>query len=218
MTIAATSSHPEMDLPGNERAPEQPTQSVNLTDLGDDALLELIGQHREDAFRLLIQRHIDRAYAVAYRILHNGPDAEDAVQDAFLKVWTQRGTWQAGKAKFSTWLFRVVTNRCIDLLRKSKVDVTDELPELEDDACDQSEELERTEAAEILEGAMGKLPDQQRIAIVLSYNESLSNPEIAEIMETTVSAVESLLKRGRQKLRDLLKSHSVEILALFTSG
>jgi len=195
-----------------------PAQTSGIAGLSDDALLDLVALHREDAFRLLVERHIDRAYAVAYRILTSGPDAEDAVQDAFLQVWMRRGTWQPGKAKFSTWLFRVVTNRCIDLLRKSKANVTDELPELEDGNSDQSEELERSEAADILEKAMLKLPDQQRVAIVLSYNENLSNSEIAEILDTTVSAVESLLKRGRQKLRDLLKRHSSEVLALFTSG
>ena len=92
----------------------------------------------------------------------------------------------------------------------------DELPDLKDDSSNQSAILEMQEAIDLLEGAVAQLPDQQRIAIVFSYNESMSNSEIAEIMETSVSAVESLLKRGRQKLRQILKAHSSDILSLFT--
>ena len=194
MIIAATSSQSDLNRPDSEQAQLNISGGADLHELTDDALLALIAQDREDAFRLLVERHIDRGYAVAYRVLHNGPDAEDVVQDAFLQVWTRRGSWQAGKAKFSTWLFRVVTNRCIDLLRKTKPGSEDELPDLEDDSSSQSENLERQEATEILEAAMARLPDQQRIAIVLSYNENMSNSEVAEIMETTVSAVEITFK------------------------
>ncbi|WP_297579699.1 RNA polymerase sigma factor [Roseibium sp.] len=189
-----------------------------LTTLSDDDLLALIAKDREDAFQTLVERHVDRGYAVAFRILRNGPDAEDVVQDAFLRVWTRREMWQSGRAKFSTWLFRVVSNRCIDFLRKPRAETVDELPELEDDACDQCQDLERQEATELLEQAMMKLPDQQRIALVFSYNENMSNGEIAEIMDTTVSAVESLLKRGRQKLRELLKKQGADILTAFTNS
>ena len=75
----------------------------------DDTLLLLIGNGDQEAYRSLVERHIDRAYGVALRILDNRADAEDVVQDVFLKVWTHRGRWEGGKAKFSTWLYRVVT-------------------------------------------------------------------------------------------------------------
>ncbi|MES0885275.1 RNA polymerase sigma factor [Roseibium sp. SCP14] len=203
-----------------ETRPDQlPVETaVDLKSHSDDELLGLIASDREDAFQALVERHIDRGYAVAYRILQNGPDAEDVVQDAFLQVWTRRDVWQSGRAKFSTWLFRVVSNRCIDLLRKPKAETVDELPELEDGSINQSQDLERQEATEQLERAMMKLPDQQRVALVFSYNESMSNGEIAEIMDTTVSAVESLLKRGRQKLRHILKKQGADILTAFTNS
>ncbi|WP_205563295.1 RNA polymerase sigma factor [Cohaesibacter haloalkalitolerans] len=191
-------------------------QARDLVALSDDELLGLIALGQEEAFQALVERHIDRGYAVAYRILQDGPEAEDVLQDAFLQVWTRRGSWKAGRAKFSTWLFKVVTNRCIDLLRKNRTSAMEELPDVKDDSSNQSAVLEMQEVIDLLEDAVAKLPDQQRIAIVFSYNESMSNSEIAEIMETSVSAVESLLKRGRQKLRDSLKSHSTDILSLFT--
>ncbi|MEM9631274.1 MAG: RNA polymerase sigma factor [Pseudomonadota bacterium] len=203
-----------------ETLPDQlPTETtIDLKALSDDDLLGLIASDREDAFQTLVERHVDRGYAVAYRILQNGSDAEDVVQDAFLQVWTRRDVWQSGRAKFSTWLFRVVSNRCIDLLRKPRAETVDELPELEDESISQSQGLEQQEATELLERAMMKLPDQQRVALVFSYNENMSNGEIAEIMDTTVSAVESLLKRGRQKLRQILKKQGTEILTAFTSS
>lgn len=203
---------------GMHANPITPHSEMDLKVLSDDELLALIASDREDAFQTLVERHVDRGYAVAYRILQNGQDAEDVVQDAFLQVWTRRQMWQSGLAKFSTWLFRVVSNRCIDLLRKPRTETVDELPELEDTSCNQTQDLERQEVTALLESAMMKLPDQQRIAIVFSYNENMSNGEIAEIMDTTVSAVESLLKRGRQKLRQLLKKQGADILAAFTNS
>ncbi len=191
---------------------------ADLKAMSDEDLLELIRASREDAFQILVERHIDRGYAVAYRILQNGSDAEDVVQDAFLKVWTRREVWENGRAKFSTWLFRVVSNRCIDLLRKPRTETVAELPELVDSSSNQSRDLERREAGELLERAMMELPDQQRVALVFSYNENMSNGEIAEIMETTVSAVESLLKRGRQKLKQLLRRQRADILTAFTNS
>lgn len=206
----------EIEQASASPAKMQRLQAQDLSALSDDQLLGLIALGQEEAFQALVERHIDRGYAVAYRILHNGPDAEDVLQDAFLQVWTRRESWQSGKAKFSTWLFRVVTNRCIDHLRKQKATTLDAVPELKDDTSNQSKELELQEAIEMLEDAIGQLPDQQRIALVFSYHESMSNRDIAEIMETSVSAVESLLKRGKQKLRQTLKNHRRDILTLFT--
>ncbi|UTD25543.1 RNA polymerase sigma factor [Bradyrhizobium sp. WD16] len=182
----------------------------------DRELLDRLAADDEAAFRLLVARHIDRAYAIALRIVGNGADAEDVVQDTMLKVWTHRGRWQHGRAKFSTWLYRVVSNRCIDLRRKPRTENVDAVPEMADGQPDASRVIERNEVTDLLEAAMQRLPEQQRIAVILSYHESMSNAEIAEVMDTTVSAVESLLKRGRQQLRDMLRRHERDIRGAFT--
>ena len=176
----------------------------------DDTLLLLIGNGDQEAYRSLV------AYGVALRILDNRADAEDVVQDVFLKVWTHRGRWEGGKAKFSTWLYRVVTNRCIDIRRQPRNEEIEKVPEPLDGAPDAMTSLHRTEVSEMLDGAMQELPDHQRVALVLSYNENLSNTQIAEVMETTVAAVESLLKRGRQQLRKLLRRSETDIRQSFT--
>lgn len=183
----------------------------------DDLLLDRIAHDDERAFRTLVERHVDRAYGLALRILRNATDAEDVVQDALLKVWTQRGNWQPGKARFSTWLYRVVTNRCLDICRKPRTTDIDDAPEPMDEALDALSAIHAGEVNLLLERAMGRLPNQQRIALILSYNDDLSNPEIAEIMQTTVMAVESLLKRGRQQLRTILMGVEAEIRESFTN-
>lgn len=184
----------------------------------DDALLGRIAADDQAAFRLLVERHIDRAYALALRILNNRADAEDVVQDTLLKVWTHRGRWEGGRARFSTWLYRVITNRCIDFRRQARSEGMAEIPDVADGRPDAVTEIHRQEVGGMLEEAMRRLPDQQRIAVVLSYHEGMANSEIAEVMETTVSAVESLLKRGRQQLRKLLRRAEDDIRQSFGDG
>ena len=182
----------------------------------DEELLKRLAANDEAAFRQLVERHIDRAFGIALRIVRSRADAEDVVQDAMLKVWVHRGQWQHGRAKFSTWLYRVVTNRCIDLYRQPRTDNVDAVPEPVDTRPDVVSAMQREEVTQMLENAMQRLPDQQRVAVILSYHENMSNGEIAEVMDTTIAAVESLLKRGRQQLRELLRRHERDIRHLFT--
>jgi RNA polymerase sigma-70 factor (ECF subfamily) len=182
----------------------------------DEPLLLRLAENDEAAFRLLVERHIDRAFGIALRIVGSRADAEDVVQDTLLKVWTHRGRWQHGRAKFSTWLYRVITNRCIDIRRQPKTDNVDAIPEPADVRPDAATDLQRNEVTGMLEKAMHQLPEQQRIAVIFSYHEDMSNSEIAEVMNTTVSAVESLLKRGRQQLKTILRRHERDIRQSFT--
>jgi RNA polymerase sigma-70 factor (ECF subfamily) len=182
----------------------------------DEELLTRLASSDEAAFRLLVERHIDRAFGIALRIVGSRADAEDVVQDTMLKVWTHRGKWQHGRAKFSTWLYRVITNRCIDLHRLPRTDNVDAVPEPMDAQPDVVSAMQRNEVTQMLESAMQRLPEQQRVAVILSYHENMSNGEIAEVMDTTVAAVESLLKRGRQQLKDLLRRHERDIRHSFT--
>ena len=182
----------------------------------DSELLDRLAAGDEAAFRMLVERHIDRAYAIALRIVGNAADAEDVVQDTMLKIWSHRGRWQHGRAKFSTWLYRVISNRCIDLRRKPRTENVETVPEVADGQPDAADIIERNELNSMLEIAMQRLPEQQRIAVIFSYHEGMSNGEIAQVMDTTVAAVESLLKRGRQQLRQLLRKHERDIRTAFT--
>lgn len=193
----------------------EPHEADTTRDL-DEELLDRLATNDEAAFRLLVERHIDRAFGIALRLLGSRADAEDVVQDTMLKVWTHRGRWEHGRAKFSTWLYRVVTNRCIDLHRRPRTDNVDAVPEPADAKPDACSTMQRNEITQLLEAAIQKLPEQQRVAVILSYHENMSNGDIAEVMSTTVAAVESLLKRGRQQLREILRRHEPDILHAFT--
>ncbi|MDA9534032.1 RNA polymerase sigma factor [Bradyrhizobium sp. CCBAU 25338] len=215
----ATTVPAEETVPMMPSAPLAPGGAPDTADVvydEDSELLDKLATGDEVAFRMLVERHIDRAYAIALRIVGNAADAEDVVQDSMLKIWSHRGRWQHGRAKFSTWLYRVISNRCIDLRRKPRTENVEAVPEVADSQPGAVELIERNELNDMLELAMQRLPEQQRIAVILSYHENMSNGEIAQVMDTTVAAVESLLKRGRQQLRQLLRKHERDIRTAFT--
>lgn len=203
-------------MPSVPLAPDSTPVAADVVFDEDSELLDKLGTGDEAAFRMLVERHIDRAYAIALRIVGNAADAEDVVQDTMLKIWSHRGRWQHGRAKFSTWLYRVISNRCIDLRRKPRNENVEAVPEVADGQLGAVEIIERNELNGMLELAMQRLPEQQRIAVIFSYHENMSNGEIAQVMDTTVAAVESLLKRGRQQLRQLLRKHERDIRNAFT--
>lgn len=181
---------------------------------GDDDLLALMQEDDTEAYRKLVQRHIDRAYALALRILRNAADAEDITQEAFVKAWIRRHDWQSGRAKFSTWMYRVIMNACIDHLRGPRNECLDDVPEPQDTTIDVVADLHRREVFAKLDEAMQKLPIQQRAVIALSYHENMSSKDIAEVMGSSISAIDSLLKRGRQRLRDLLKRSENDVRSI----
>lgn len=181
----------------------------------DAMLIERIAAGDEAAFRKLLERYVDRAFALALRFLRNSTDAEDVVQDVMLKIWSNGSAWKPGAARFSTWLYRVITNRCLDLCRRPKGVDFEQVPEMIDTQPDAVSLVHNGQLNGLLENAMAGLPEQQRVALILSYHDDLSNGEIAQILETTVQAVESLLKRGRQQLRKRLATYEGEIRESF---
>lgn len=192
----------------------RPTAAL-ATELDDDALLERMKADDSEAYRILVERHVDRAYALALRTLRNTADAEDVAQEALVKAWTHRHSWQPGKAKFSTWLYRVVFNRCIDLKRMPSNACLDDVAEPEDDCPDSVDSIHRSQVYGRLGDALATMPEQQRAALTLAYFDEMGNAEIATVLGTTVQAVESLLKRGRQGLRERLRRSERDIRHIF---
>ena len=191
-------------------------QSIDV--VADEQLTERMRQDDVDAYRTLVERNIDRAYGLALRILGNAADAEDVTQDAFVKAWMHRRSWQAGRAKFSTWLYRVIVNRCIDLKRAPKGVWIEDVPEPMDESEDAGDMLHKRQVFGRLDEALAKLPGQQKIVLILSYHEELGNGEIAELLGTTVGAVESLLKRGRRRLRELMRRSEADVRRVLGSN
>ncbi|GBE44846.1 ECF RNA polymerase sigma factor SigW [bacterium BMS3Bbin10] len=170
-----------------------------------------VSQGDAQAFQQLVDAGIDRVLAVARRILGDEMEAEDIAQDVFLKLWRRAGQWEAGRARVSTWLYRVTVNSCIDRLRARKEQMVDELPEIGGSAT-QLKTLEEGDLREFMDDALQALPERQRVALVLFHYENLSMSSVAETMDASVEAVESLLARGRRTLKKSLDPHWRAIL------
>ncbi len=150
-----------------------------------------------------MERHGTLALALAVRMTGSQPDAEEIVQDSFLKVWNLAARWDPqGGAKFSTWLYRVVMNACLDRKRRAPMVGMDEVPEPEDDALSGLEQYTGAQARTLVAEALHSLPERQRAALTLCYFGEVSGQEAADSLEITLSALESLLVRGRRALRD----------------
>jgi len=182
------------------------TRSVQAAELvdGDAELLRAIADGDRAAFDRLSRRHLDRAYGVALRMTGGRADAEDVVQDVFLRLWLRPESWRPGQAQFSTWLYRVVVNRCLDLKRRPKGTELDSVEEPQAPDANAEDSLLRAERSRALDSAVAKLPERQRAAIVLTYTAGLRNAEAASAMEISIKAFEALLVRAKRELRDHL--------------
>jgi RNA polymerase sigma-70 factor (ECF subfamily) len=172
-------------------------------DDSDEALMARVARGDERAFQVLSRRHLPAMLGLARRFLGSAADAEDVAQEAFLRVWTHAPRWQP-LAQFRTWLTRVVVNLCLDRKRRAPWVELEAAGDIVDPAPGAGEKAESDERAHSLAKAIEKLPARQRSAIVLTYSEGMSNAQVAEILDTSVSAVETLLVRGKQNLRRAL--------------
>jgi RNA polymerase sigma-70 factor (ECF subfamily) len=174
-------------------------------DDSDEALMARIARGDQPAFRALARRHLPAMVGLARRILGNAADAEDVAQEAMLRVWTHAPRWQP-LAAFKTWLTRVVVNLCLDRKRRAPWVELEAAGDIVDPSPGAGEKAEVDERERTVAAAIDKLPARQRSAIMLTYGEGMSNAEVAEILDTSVSAVETLLVRGKQNLRRALGS------------
>jgi RNA polymerase sigma-70 factor (ECF subfamily) len=169
-------------------------------DVSDLALMARVARGDQLAYRELSRRHLPAMLGLARRVLGNAADAEDVVQEAMLRVWTHAPRWQP-LAAFRTWLTRVVVNLCLDRKRRRPWVALEAAGEIVDPMPGVTEKAEQNERERLLSAAIEELPARQRSAILLTYSEGMSNAQVAEILDTSVSAVETLLIRGKQNLR-----------------
>lgn len=172
----------------------------------DESLMGRIAAGDAAALRQLVERHLPRAHAIARRVLASEADSQDAVQEAFTKVWVNAASWRPQRAAFTTWLYRVVVNSCLDMARrKSPAAESDAvLADLPDGRETVEMRLETDEQAARVRAAVQALPERQRMAVTLCYFEAFTNPEAAQIMDMNLKALEGLLVRARRQLRQVL--------------
>lgn len=170
----------------------------------DAELVVRVGEGDVAAYRELVRRHGKRLHHYASRMLNEPTEAEDVVQEAFLRLW-QRATSYSPDARVTTWLHRIVHNLAVDRLRsRGRWQALDD----EHDApvsAPQARQLEAQRSAEALDHALHQLPERQRAALLLVHLHELSGKEAARVLGVTDTALESLLSRARRGLRQLLE-------------
>ncbi|CUI90019.1 Sigma-W factor [Cognatishimia activa] len=183
----------------------------SFQDASDEALLVLYANGDPEAARALTLRLTPKVMGHAYRMLGERSEAEDVAQEALIRLWKLAPDWRQGEAKITTWLYRVVANLCTDRLRKTKGVDLDAIPEPEDEAASAVEQIQHKSRLDALQAGLNTLPERQKQAVILRHIEGLSNPEIAEIMEVGVEAVESLTARGKRALANALAGRKEEL-------
>jgi RNA polymerase sigma-70 factor (ECF subfamily) len=171
----------------------------------DDRLLQGVAGGDRSAFAKLRERHLNRVFSLALRVTGSRADAEDAAQEAFTRAWRKANSWQPGEAKFSTWLYRVTMNLCIDARRKPRAEQLDPDLPLADPGPGAESQMIAAEQEARVRAAMAALPERQREAMALCYTLGLSNAEAAATMEISVKAYESLLVRAKKDIRARLE-------------
>jgi RNA polymerase sigma-70 factor (ECF subfamily) len=195
---------------------EFPPASARNEPVDIDQILVIKAQKGDmEAFEALIKKYEKKIYNISYRMLQDGEEALDAAQDVFLKVYRSLSSFKS-ESKFSTWLYRVTTNVCLDLLRKRKdknnisldaeiefgdgqvkLDPASPTPGIE-------EEIERGELKKLVSKAVGELPEIHQSIIVLRDIQDLSYSEIARILDCPEGTIKSRISRARKALKALI--------------
>jgi RNA polymerase sigma-70 factor (ECF subfamily) len=178
----------------------------------DEALCQRVAEHDEAAFDLLVARYQERAHRLAWSVTRNAEDARDLSQEAFIRLYQSAGSF-GGRAKFSTWFYRILVNLCLDHRRKNRgwrLWVRDEPdPESGESLLDRQpapradpvDALGRERAASALWAAVARLAPRQRAAVILQVQEELPTGEIAAVLKCSEATVRVHIHRALQSLR-----------------
>lgn len=180
----------------------------------DSALLVAFANGDARAGRQLAARLGPMLFGYAARVLGDHGEAEDVVQETMLRLWKAAPDWRQGEARVTTWAYRVAMNLCTDRLRQRRARPQVAIDSVAEPAADLASAVELMTArqrSETLDAALSVLPDRQRQAVVMRHLEGFSNPEIAEVMDIGVEAVESLTARGKRALKKALHGKREEL-------
>ena len=185
----------------------------------DAALMLRVKQGDTAAFTGLVEKYKQPVMNLAYRTLRDETEAEDLAQTVFVQAWKSAARYQP-TAKFSTWLFTIARNLCLNEIRRRKRHPAESLDQTRDDADDQPllqiedkriaaapQELLRGELEQKVDEAVSALPENQRTALLLCRQEELSYEEIAAVLGCSLSATKSLIHRARETLKSKLKPY-----------
>ena len=185
----------------------------------DAALMLRVKRGDRAAFTELVEKYRQPLFNFVFRTLRDEIETEDVAQNTFLQVWKSRARYER-TAKFSTWLFTIARNLCLNEIRRRSRHPADSLEEPHAEHDDQpqrqyedkknflpTDTTLHSELADKIEEALAELPENQRTAILLCRQDELSYEEIAEVLDCSLSATKSLIHRGREALKEKLKPY-----------
>jgi RNA polymerase sigma-70 factor (ECF subfamily) len=198
---------------------------MNYQGFEDEPLwLEQARAGNKESFGKLIEAYQGPVFNLAYRMLSNADEAEQAAQEAFIRAWTRLDSYNP-QHKFSTWLLSITSNYCIDLIRKRRkqlLSIDGPLPPhpalTSEQASGPEAQAVEGEQQLVVQSLLETLPEEYREAVVLRYWYDMSYDEIAVVMETSVSAIKSRLFRARRQLAEtglemgIVRSQEVEVM------
>ncbi len=185
--------------------------------MDDQTLIKQLNDGDAKAFEAFVLEYQGLVFSTCLSFLNHRQDAEDIAQDVFIYAFKSINTFR-GEALLSTWLYKLSMNKSLDFIRAKKRQKRGSglLRQMDNEAMSRlnvsipnqpNSELEDEEKKQVLHAAVDRLPERQKRAIILSRFEGLSQEQVAEVMETSVSSVESLLVRGKKKLKELLSDY-----------
>ncbi|HEX5107725.1 MAG TPA: sigma-70 family RNA polymerase sigma factor [Vicinamibacterales bacterium] len=191
------------------RVPARQVSQLREADEGEARLIDAVKAGDAAAFDELANRHMRRAFSVAYRLLGQRQDAEDVVQEAFLAALVKIDTFERGRP-FGPWLLRIVANRAINLRKARALRQAEPIPDsMASGGESPAEAAQRSELRRELRQALAQLPEEQRWVVELFEIDGFTGPEIAEMLDMAEGTVRWHLHGARQTLRTVLAHFAV---------
>jgi RNA polymerase sigma-70 factor (ECF subfamily) len=179
----------------------------------DADLVARAQQGDQAAFEELVLRHQRYVYNVAYRVLGDGPEAEDVTQDAFVRAWRSLNGFR-NRARFTTWLYRIVHNLCLNRLPGLQRDLSQVAPMEEmlgDSAPSPADLFEMQELQDFLHAELARMPEKYRLVLTLRHLQHLAYEEIAEVLDLPMGTVKTHIHRGRALLADRVREWEARV-------
>ena len=189
-------------------------QAPRLRRLADEELMDLVAANEAAAFEIVLERHTDAAFSLAYRMIGRRALAEDVVQEAFLSAWRSGARYDRTRGSVRGWILGIVHNRAVDTLRRDgareRTSVSDEGLEERLEAPERTDaEAVRRDEAHHIRDALEQLPDDQSRVIELAYYGGFTHTEIAAMLDLPVGTVKGRMRLGLHKLRHELRGREM---------
>jgi RNA polymerase sigma-70 factor (ECF subfamily) len=169
----------------------------------DRRVIEQVLAGSESAFRQIVDQHSQRIFNYVRRMTRNSTEAEDIAQETLIRFWVSRDRFDPDRVKLTTWLHRIAHNLCVDYFRQRQLQER-QVPVQSDNQDSPDTNYELSIRAAVVHKALMTLSERQRSAIVLCHYQNFSQHDAAHILDLSVDALESLLRRGRSKLKQIL--------------